>query len=522
VTLPAQWRKNLVQTGWLLVLSCCFLPPDLSAQQAPDQPQTKPDAASAVAVPETTFRSRSELVLVPVVVRDKHGKHISGLTKEAFRLEEKGKEQTISLFEEIQTGIEDAPSQILDRGYSNLPYDNSQHLRLTIMVLDLLNTSPLQRTDGREQLTTFLAKGLARNQPVSLLCLTSKGLQLVHPFSSDTGVLINSLRDLSLGPPRVAPGRNIVDSTLKQLREIAQAYTGIPGRKTMLFAAGDIPEPQLDGDSYHGIRSTVDTFQQTWKALSDANISVYPVELLVAALDPAYPTNRERSYQRTLRQFAAATGGNLCLEAHEITDCLAEAVEDSRSYYMLGFSVRPDDRKPGWRDLKVQVSGEQGNIRARDGFYYRESPAPGPKTAHDAEMNALASVLAYSALPMYVRVLPPAAAPTARAASAPAKTSVEFLVTIPLSSIRIDPANANSLDLEIGAIALNRDSREAGEFLHPVRGSPKPDVLRAFARDGIKLKEKLELPPGTYDIRFMARDNTAGQIGTVVFPLELK
>jgi hypothetical protein len=123
---------------------------------------------------------------------------------------------------------------------------------------------------------------------------------------------------------------------------------------------------------------------------------------------------------------------------------------------------------------------------------------------------------------MYVRVLPPAAAPTAPPASTPAKTKVEFLVTIPLSSIRIDPANANSLDLEIGAIALNRDSREAGEFLHPVRGSPKPDVLRTFARDGIMLKEKLELPPGTYDIRFMARDNTAGQIGTVVFPLELK
>ena len=92
-----------------------------------------------MAVPETTFRSRTELVLVPVVVRDKHGKHISGLTKEAFRLEEKGNEQTISLFEEIQTGIDDAPSQRVDRGYSNLPYDNSQRLRLTIMVLDLLN-----------------------------------------------------------------------------------------------------------------------------------------------------------------------------------------------------------------------------------------------------------------------------------------------------------------------------------------------------------------------------------------------
>jgi VWFA-related protein len=351
VTWHPQWRKNLVQAGLLLLLSGSFLRTHLSAQQAPEQSQTKPEGGSAGAAPETTFKSRSELVLVPVVVRDKHGKHISGLTKDAFRLEEKGNEQTISLFEEIQTGIDDAPSQILDRGYSNLPYDNSQRLRLTIMVLDLLNTTPLQRTDGRDQLVTFLSKGLARNQPVSLLCLTSKGLQLVHPFSSDTSVLIKSLRDLSLGPPRVAPARNIVDGTLKQLREIAQAYTGIPGRKTMLFAAGDIPEPQLEGDISNGRRSTVDEFQQTWKSLSDANISVYPIQLLAAAYDPAYQSNKERSFLQTLREFAAATGGNLCLEAHKVVDCLAEAVEDSRSYYVLGFAVRSDDRKPGWRDL---------------------------------------------------------------------------------------------------------------------------------------------------------------------------
>ena len=47
----------------------------------------------------------------------------------------------------------------------------------------------------------------------------------------------------------------------------------------------------------------------------------------------------------------------------------------------------------------------------------------------------------------------PSRCPTTPAASTPAKTKVEFRVTIPLSSISIDPSNANSLDLEIGAIA---------------------------------------------------------------------
>ena len=143
---------------------------------------------------------------------------------------------------------------------------------------------------------------------------------------------------------------------------------------------------------------------------------------------------------------------------------------------------------------------------------------------HDAEIAALASPLAYSAVPMYVRVLPPASTPSPdpTPAAADRKVIVEFLITIPLSSIKIDPGSPNPLDLEVDGITLTRDTREAGEFLHPLRGHPKPEAIQQFARDGIKLREKLELPPGFYDVRIMARDNNANQLGTVVFPLEVK
>jgi hypothetical protein len=46
--------------------------------------------------------------------------------------------------------------------------------------------------------------------------------------------------------------------------------------------------------------------------------------------------------------------------------------------------------------------------------------------------------------------------------------------------------------------------------------------MEQLARQGIKLREKLDLPTGTYDMRFFVRDNSTGQIGTVVFPLEVK
>ncbi len=301
-----------------------------------------------------TFKARTDLVLVPVVVREK-GRHIAGLTKDAFRLEENGKEQVISFFEEVQAppnGL--PPSPVIGRGYSNLPFDNTQQLRLTIIVLDLLNTTPLQRTDGRDQLIKFLSKGLARNQPISLLCLTGKGVQSVQPFSTDTSVLIEALKKFSLGAETIMGRRNASERTLKELREIAQAYAGIPGRKTMILAAGNVPELVPEHSVFDSSVLASD-IRDMWKSLMDANISVYPIQLLNWSNDPVFRGRGVHSSEVSLREFADATGGNRCIETNQMLSCLAEAVEDSLSYYMLGFSVRPDDRKPGWRDLKVKV-----------------------------------------------------------------------------------------------------------------------------------------------------------------------
>jgi hypothetical protein len=186
---------------------------------------------------------------------------------------------------------------------------------------------------------------------------------------------------------------------------------------------------------------------------------------------------------------------------------------------MLGFSVQPEDRKPGWRNLKVKVSAEHVDVRARNGFYYGAPTPQDPKSVRNDEINALASSLGYSALPLYVKVLPPADPAPPPSGQ---KRTVSFLLTIPFGGIKVDPSQPNPVDLDIGAIALTRDTREAAEFFHFVHGNPQSPNVQQWVREGVKLEEKLELPPGSYDIRFLARDNNAGQIGTVVFPLDIK
>lgn len=449
----------------------------LASPLLPQQSPNKPPPAQPGALSSPTFQTRTDLVLVPVVVRNRQGKHIAGLAKDAFRLEENGKDQIVSVFEEVQSTTDPSPLPASDLGYSNLPFDNTHELRLIILLLDLLNTTAQQRTAGKEDLIKFLSKGLVRNQPVSVLCVTPDGLRLVHPFTADSTLLIQAVKKVPIGALPLMPVKERARETLRQIREIAHAYAGIPGRKTLIFAAGNIPDPQIDISLYDDRLAAMDSFQQTFDNLIDANIAVYPIQLMAWAVYPGARANRPNSSysgETTLQEFAAATGGNRCLESNEVAKCLADAVEDSRSYYLLGFSIRPDDRKPGWHDLKVKVSAEHADVRARSGFYYGSSGASGSQpTVHDAEINALASPLAYSSVPMFVRVLPPAAAsPAATPDSQDKKTTVEFLVTIPLGSVKIDPSSANPLDLEIGGIALTAKIRKEESFSIPCAATP--------------------------------------------------
>ena len=67
------------------------------------------------------FRTETILVQVPIVITDKSGKHIHGLTKEDFHVFENGKEQKVATFEEIITTNTKLPVVVSKQGeFANL------------------------------------------------------------------------------------------------------------------------------------------------------------------------------------------------------------------------------------------------------------------------------------------------------------------------------------------------------------------------------------------------------------------
>ena len=76
------------------LLCLVLLAPALESQNS----SASPPAAQSPTTPTTTLSVNVKVVNLPVTVRDKHGKIVTNLTKDAFSLEEDGKPQTINYF----------------------------------------------------------------------------------------------------------------------------------------------------------------------------------------------------------------------------------------------------------------------------------------------------------------------------------------------------------------------------------------------------------------------------------------
>jgi VWFA-related protein len=502
----------------------------LSAQSA-----SPPAVAAEDSTQPPVFRSRSELVLVPVVVL-KRGQRVSGLTKADFRVEQNGVEQSIASVEEVRPqGTAASIAMPTDGSYSNLPLDPAGQPRVTILVLDLVNTTQFQRTDAKEELVRFLSGDLQREDPISLLCITQNGLRSILPFTSDRKRLVQALQKLDTGAYWLHERQDAVRETLEQLQQIARGYAGVPGRKSLIFMAGNIQYPDMYTDDGHAVDghavpnekarpliyadparySNPDVirqdFEETRNALLTSNVAVYPVELL------GYAPFRQPALAAGLLYLAEGTGGSVCGESTNYSGCLNEAMEDSRSYYMLSYLLKSDDRKPGWRNLKVKLVGADATVRARSGFYYEDhSITSSADSNHKKVITALASPLDATGVLMNVRLLSLDVGPEG-------KKTAQFVITVPFQGIDVGAGGgAFAVDLDAGGIALDKNMKEAGEFIRPLKGNPRPEGLKQLAREGIRLRASFALPSGIYDMRFYVRNNVTGNIGTVVFPLEVR
>ncbi len=505
------------------------------------------------------FSSRTELVLVPVVVTDKSRAHVSGLRKEDFRMFEDGKEQVISVFEAVRPEEARVRRPLKSANeFSNVLAGAQSPKRLTIIALDTVNTPFLDQTRAREQLIQYLVQTVEPGSLVSLITIHRGGIRVIHDFTSDTESLIAALRKVAgqlhlmegLETPAPGPGdaRNlqaivraaVVDEnsvadvqplldfargvdgqiagyeqasaaaiTLEAFQHIAQAYAGVPGRKSLIWATGSFPF-RIDSDTAGMGGGSSALYERTMQMLTNANIAVYPIDArgLVVSVGPAHASTLS-----TLETFAAMTGGRAFYNRNDLGASFREATQDSSEYYMLGYYLDTKNTKPGWRKLSVKVQRDGVKVRSRNGFFVTRTTVE-PETTRLMDVYvALRSPLDYTSLPLTLRW-------TGTEVKG-GKRRVRFEIELPANTTTIDASDKNHMSLEFTAEARDPKGDRKPLFSQTIQARLRPEALEQVRSSGITYNNFMEVEPGEYTVRFVVRDNLSGRMGSVAAPLKV-
>jgi len=299
------------------------------------------DTASA---PAPTLSVTSRLVYVDVLVRDKSGNVVRGLTQQDFKVTEDGKPQTVSFFEAHDAEPPAPPaldSPIESRlEFSNVNAGNAAR-PMTIVLFDLLNTPYDDQLTGRQQMLKFLnalppgerllvftlgnqlqmTQGLSGSpvlaaEVAKMLVPTNRGLdtskteamqddQVAANFKRQSSPSIGTLPGASASDnmgsrPDAESYETRARSTISALGQLAKAMADYPGRKSLYWLAESYPlsieivGAPIDRDPSFGSATQFDTalttmqghFSQTSKDEMRGTLN-----LLAGSRIAVYPTS---------------------------------------------------------------------------------------------------------------------------------------------------------------------------------------------------------------------------------------
>ena len=571
---------------WLLA---CFLLGSVAVAQGPP-------ASSGL-----SLRTETTLVQVPVIVTDRQGHPVSGLKKEDFLVREDGKPQRIAVFEHIQHAAAPSIKLKVPEGVFTNRVEQNGPARLTIIAIDAVGTGITEQQAARREILDFISKNVSVDQPVALVMLGQNKVKVLHDFTTDPRILIAAIRNIVSGRSdaasiaaddaiiqtnpnplnsgmanlfnqmaaaetdtiqtafqtfMVGQQRTMVENSLDAFNEIARAFAGIPGRKSLIWitngqsmASGDLdiaasmdmgqtvsgttalPNVPRGAEGSHALVTLADTgpqvnayFERAWRLLNDSNIAVYPLDISEVS-NPALtnPALRVRSGLKRpannlarLEQFAGETGGSVCLHTTDLDNCFRRAGEDSQDYYMLAYYADPANKKTDWRRIQVSLDKRDVKLRARAGYYPRQPKLHDKKMPLNAVLSAIGSPLEFTSLPLEVRL--DRIVPSEGDAG---KQRVNFVLFVPPTAGFIAGAD-NHMDLTLAAVAKLPDARPVGQFVRQAAGALKPQAAADLSIHGFALPGSMDLAPGDYELKCVVRDNQNGHMGTVTVPVKVE
>jgi len=307
------------------------------------------------AAQDVQLRTRVELVVVPVSVRDKSGKLVGDLNREEFNITEAGKRQSITQFSIdpaplsvvllIDTGVTDVALQNVKNSFPALLGAFSEDDEVAIYRFDRTVERVLDFTYDHVQLEKTFEK-----------------LQSATASASSSG-----------GGPFSIPGPVINGSPIIPGVQAAGRSAALPTKV--------LHDAMFDAAEYLGTRSTDrrriivlasdgrnENSQNSYETALN-RLLVHEVHVFALGVD----TSLFQRLRSTLLNYAKGTGGESWFPDSQaaIELCYSLSTEAARNQYVLGYAStnkRPAGRSV-FREIKVAVTRPGTEVRHRKGYY---------------------------------------------------------------------------------------------------------------------------------------------------------
>lgn len=537
----------------LLWISLVLFTPQVRAQQTGQN-------TSAKSSNTFTLSLKAQLVVETVSVKDKDGKPVENLTAKDFLITEDGVPQTIKFLEhEVLPGTasplaaptqgEDlkiykklARTQLAGESSGETKYKNHRLLALYFDMSAMQQSEELRALRAAEK---FIRTQLTEVDLVSILRYSGGAVDVLQDFTQDRNRLLSILQTMIVGEGQndieTAGDSNATDAgaafgqddgefnvfntdrQLSALQTAAKMLGQLNEKKSLIYFASGLRLNGLDNQAQ--LHATVDTAVR-------AGVSIWPIDARgLVAEAPLGDASRASSgnaamysgvaaqqtrdsfqqSQDTLHALAGDTGGKALFDNNDLTQGLLQAQQSISDYYILGYYTTNAEQNGRFRKVKIALKTETilAKLDYRQGYYAAKTFNKFNATDKERQLEdalLLEDPMTDLTIAMeidYFQI-----------------NRAEYFVPI---SVKI-PGRELALAKRGGAERTLIDF--VGEVKDVVGGTTVANV-----RDNVKIKLSeatagelahrpvqydfgFTLLPGRYEIKFLARDDETGRIGT--------
>jgi VWFA-related protein len=566
---------------WFRIVFCLGLLIVASGLVAADGPQEAPPPA---ATPK--FTSHAELVMVPALVTDKSGAHVTGLTAPDFTVTEDGVPQKVTVFEEVKAG--GAPVT-RDQGgaFTNVAADSTAPQRTNIILIDQLNTRFQMQVYAKDRLIKYVQQYVKSGNKTAILVFRGTHLLLVRGFTDNPDSLITALDRVW---PTVAPGTTsaVGRTPMPTLGSPTPGLSVGAGRSSGGASRGPVGESGSASDVAN-IQNRTQALRQAEQALGgpcSSNVNdfstitrVLPtLELfrVIARSFAGIPGRKALIWITGGFPFCTAAGqlhagaqpqlyentfnmlndANIAVYPIDANGLVAEA--EARNWPRLANfdAFHAFAESTGGRAYLNRNDLDRGAAEAAADAasyyvlgYYRtqhETDRNGWRKLNVKVARGGTRVRARAGFFVTNKMLDDAAIVRNEIASAVVspfdftslalsvrwtgtggssgapKRNVDFSIAIPPGALTLDDSDRNHANLQVLAFVRTTDERVVTQSNQQVDGHLSTEQVSQLGKEGFTYSGHLEVPSGDYNVRFVVRDNISGRIGSVQAPLKVE